>query len=1208
MLVKQKKVKYDLFIEVIRVKHKKGISLGFTLVELLVVIGILTVLLAIALIAINPFEQINKTTDVSTKATIKDFASATKYFYAEEKTTPWVKNSSCRDELSTQDTISQMPSCVQELTKGGDLQTQAINSNEAKDIFMTECSNSIALCYKPKSSTYKNNSQAKFQRNGAPNPKCPDDENCYICEFTTNEAQECFEIMSPNSEVAIAHPGSPSEIAPIIERPYKGLCGEPINDGRASCAAEIVTDSQGNPLSTIATPNGLSPEQLHKAYGLPCTPGGPIGWQCDTPSTFGPRIVAVVVAYHSPTLESDLAVYSSQFGLPPCTKANGCLTVVNQEGNTSPLPAGVVGEWAGEEALDVQTLHAICQTCKILVVETNTNYMYDLSLGVRRAGLMGATAINNSYAASERYGANLLQFEPYYSLPGIFVVAASGDWGYGAWYPASSNNVIGVTGTSLFLRNDNTYGSEVAWNLTGSGCSDLFDAFPFQTSLPNWQAMGCGAKRGIADVSAVGDPRTGIAIYNTTASHGRTGWYIAGGTSLSSPIIAAALAMQEASNNGTGASYIYENPTKFRDVTQGGNGGCSNASCKAGVGYDGPTGIGSPNFLPQGGITPTELPTPTMSPTPLPTFPPTPYLSPTPTRIPTPIPTPRDTVSSSDPSFGYIVDTIYRVVTKVTNLGTQLDNKCEEVEKMYCHGTFRLQSSAMTGNRCLSDRGESFPVYNLVGCSTLIVETPWPTPTPAFPNCSKQHTVTLKNNSPIIAVPDATVTNTLSIKNNNTGNCNPLKYWVSYGGYPGTWTLNGITNPYMIGTGDTKDINFTIKLPPIGLSDKDYPYRFWVSANEPTEYTYWWVKSYGPVEGAVRVTQSGNTNSPSPTPTVVSNCDTMQTVTLAQPIISAIPGATVTNTLSVKNNNTGNCSSVFYTISRGYPLGWVQNGIPNSFTLTTGETKNIEFSMVLSTSGLLVQDYIYQFWVAKQGQTVVENPANGIVRVTQASPTNPPTPSPTPTQTPTPTPTLPVQPTNPPINYDTIVPGYHIDQSKFFKTYAVYFFDHPGFAPSGAGWNMQISTRSDFTASYPDQLTSYGIPSSYGQDAPLNDSYAALRNITNKYVGFTSIIPYDYNQNHCCQTIYWRITNFYNPSATDKKYGPTYTGVIDCTTKVGMVDPPLSWYAVFDYGTYKQKYYEPLWDYDKNGVINWMDYWLGAFSTKFRSGGWQPPE
>jgi hypothetical protein len=86
------------------------------------------------------------------------------------------------------------------------------------------------------------------------------------------------------------------------------------------------------------------------------------------------------------------------------------------------------------------------------------------------------------------------------------------------------------------------------------------------------------------------------------------------------------------------------------------------------------------------------------------------------------------------------------------------------------------------------------------------------------------------------------------------------------------------------------------------------------------------------------------------------------------------------------------------------------------------------------------------------------------------------------------------------------------------------------------------------------------------------------------------------------------VANYYNPSATNQLVGPSYTGVIDCTTHVGVVDPPLSWYTVYNQWTGQQKQYDASWDFDGSGAIDWTDYWLGAFSTKTRYGGWQPPE
>lgn len=207
---------------------------------------------------------------------------------------------------------------------------------------------------------------------------------------------------------------------------------------------------------------------------------------------------------------------------------------------------------------------------------------------------------------------------------------------------------------------------------------------------------------------------------------------------------------------------------------------------------------------------------------------------------------------------------------------------------------------------------------------------------------------------------------------------------------------------------------------------------------------------------------------------------------------------------------------------------------------------------------------------------------------------------PTPSPSPSPSPSA----------YPQLVPGYGNVESKFFETYAVYFFDRPDFPPPGGGYSAHLSLNPDFSGDYTQTYKNFGIPSCYGQDAPPNISWDALKKLTGKCVGFASTPSYYaiYNRSNCGKTIYLRIANYYANDATDKKVGPTYSAKFDCTTKVGMVDPPTSWYSVWDYATQKQKKYEAVWDFDQNGTIDWTDYWLGAFATKIRYGGWAPPE
>src|SRR5262249_43059655 len=146
------------------------------------------------------------------------------------------------------------------------------------------------------------------------------------------------------------------------------------------------------------------------------------------------KTVAIVDAYDLPTAESDLAVYRSQFGLPPCTTANGCFRKINQSGGSTP-PAADSG-WGQEIALDIEMVSGICPQCNILLVEAASASLANLGPGVNQAVAQGAVAVSNSYGGSES------SFEAswdtsYYRHPGVAITASSGDSGYGTSYPAA---------------------------------------------------------------------------------------------------------------------------------------------------------------------------------------------------------------------------------------------------------------------------------------------------------------------------------------------------------------------------------------------------------------------------------------------------------------------------------------------------------------------------------------------------------------------------------------------------------------------------------------------------------------------------------------------------------------------------------------------------------------------------------------------------
>lgn len=414
----------------------------------------------------------------------------------------------------------------------------------------------------------------------------------------------------------------------IAIRPFRSVCNLPSNHF-ASCHAKVSTLADGvTPLAGATPPaTAMTPQALHIGYQLPCSPGGIVSGTCPQPAGFG-SIIAIVDAYHAPNIENDLNVYSNYFGIPQCTKANGCLQVVNQTGGSS-LPTTVNSGWALETSMDVEVAHAICQTCKILLVEATSATYSDLGTAVNTAAAMGAVAISNSYGSAEFNGEK--SYDTFYNHPGVAVTVSSGDSGYGSSYPAASPNVIAVGGTSLQLFTDLTYSQETVWSGAGSGCSIYESALSYQIGLSNWSTTFCGTGRAIADVSAVADPNTGAAVYDSTPYSGQSGWWQVGGTSLSSPLVAATFGLVGGSSNP--AQTIYSNASGFHDVVSGSNGSCTGIMCLAGTGYDGPTGLGTPNGLSGfggsiGSPTPTATPTPTLPITPTATPTPTPTMVP----------------------------------------------------------------------------------------------------------------------------------------------------------------------------------------------------------------------------------------------------------------------------------------------------------------------------------------------------------------------------------------------------------------------------------------------------------------------------------------------------------------------------------------------------------------------------------------------------
>jgi subtilase family serine protease len=378
-----------------------------------------------------------------------------------------------------------------------------------------------------------------------------------------------------------AHSGGPD---------YYRACAVQHKANVASCMALILkgvkqrTEAQLGTHGFKPTGFGYGRPALTKAYKLP--------------SSSPTRNVAVIDAYNDPDAVSNYNTYRSSWGLAACNTSTeaGCLTVTNQNGAASPLPsnAGDTG-WDVEESLDVDMVAAICPNCHVFLVEASSADISDLGTAVNSAvSVLGADYVSNSYGAGDSSSDSTYD-SLYYNHSGVAVTASAGDSGYGVSYPAASQYVTAVGGTTLHKKTSTSRGwKETVWGSasggegTGSGCST-------NEAKPSWQtdSPGCSGRTD-NDVSSDANPSTGVAIYDT---YSEGGWLEVGGTSVSSPTIASVFALAGVPAAGTyPSSYPYADQSALFDVTSGANGSCSPAYlCHAEVGYDGPTGLGTPD-------------------------------------------------------------------------------------------------------------------------------------------------------------------------------------------------------------------------------------------------------------------------------------------------------------------------------------------------------------------------------------------------------------------------------------------------------------------------------------------------------------------------------------------------------------------------------------------------------------------------------------
>ena len=391
---------------------------------------------------------------------------------------------------------------------------------------------------------------------------------------------------------------------------------------RASCfATKLVPSTRGAagarpapkrattaPAALVGPAGGYTPAALAKAYGV-------------TPSTATTLTVGIVDAFSDPNVRADLSKFDAKYGLPAETTTS--LRVVNQRGATTPLPPADAG-WAGEISLDVDAVRGLCNTCKIVLVETDSNSFADLAAGVNQAVALGAKVVSNSYGGAESTTPPA-SISSAYKHSGVVITASTGDDGYFDWdnlnaggasseapaIPAAFSSVVAVGGTTLDLNDDGTRAGETVWNgngpfdvygnnlsglgASGGGCSTLFSAPSWQKAVANYAVTGCGTKRMVGDVAALADPFTGYDVYDSYQT--TTPWATFGGTSLAAPLVAAIWALAGGAAGVTNpAQTLYANFAaggKVYDVRVGGNGACGGASTTACANFFG----GSPNVL-----------------------------------------------------------------------------------------------------------------------------------------------------------------------------------------------------------------------------------------------------------------------------------------------------------------------------------------------------------------------------------------------------------------------------------------------------------------------------------------------------------------------------------------------------------------------------------------------------------------------------------
>jgi hypothetical protein len=326
-----------------------------------------------------------------------------------------------------------------------------------------------------------------------------------------------------------------------------------------------------------------TPASIACIYGLAAKVDGCNPNTVTANPTGGSKAIAIVDAYDDPNAAADLANFSKQFGLPSAT-----FSVVFASGSRPPANS----DWQIEESLDIEWAHAMAPGAKIYLVEAASNNNSDLLTAENVASTLvsaaGGGEVTNSWGQSEFSGETSYDYN--FSTAGVVYFASTGD-SPGVEWPSTSPNVVAAGGTST-ARNPYTgkFLKEVSWTLAGGGVSSYESRPSYQKAVKHI----VGSQRGVPDLSADANPVTGVWVLD---SNGGGGWYVVGGTSVASPMLAGIVnsAGHFAASSWAELATIYKNRQKKADFTDLKLGFCGPYSGYAAkTNWDFCTGVGSP--------------------------------------------------------------------------------------------------------------------------------------------------------------------------------------------------------------------------------------------------------------------------------------------------------------------------------------------------------------------------------------------------------------------------------------------------------------------------------------------------------------------------------------------------------------------------------------------------------------------------------------